>query len=99
MQETQAGKFKTLGKVNVDFCLPEFSSTKIVTWKCHVDKFTTGRYEMILGRDLLTALGLDLNWSENVIIGGRGPHEGCLAPIVYLSNYCFTLKTDKTVKP
>ena len=32
---------------------------------------------MILGRDLLTALVLDIKFSENVIIGGEGPYEGC----------------------
>ena len=58
--ETQARKFTTSKKVNVDFCLPEFSATKIVTCKCHVDDSTTGIYDMILGRDLLTALVLDL---------------------------------------
>ena len=32
---------------------------------------------MLLGRDLLTALGMDLNFSENLKIGGEGPFEGC----------------------
>ena len=66
MWETQAGKFNTSKKVNVYFCLPEFSSTKIVTWKCHIDESTKGRYDMILGRDLLTALVLvlDIIFSE-----------------------------------
>ena len=36
---------------------------------------------MIIGRDLLTALGPDLNFSENLIIGGEGPYEGCLEPM------------------
>ena len=45
-------------------------ATKTVTWKCQVDESTNGRYNMILGRDLLTALGLYLKFSENVIIGG-----------------------------
>ena len=35
--ETQAGKFTTSKKVNVYFCLIEFSTTKIVSWKYHVD--------------------------------------------------------------
>ena len=60
MWKTQAGKFTTSKKVNIDFCLPEFSATKIVTWKCHIDKYTNGRYDMILCRYLLTALGMDL---------------------------------------
>ena len=38
MWEIQAGKFTTSQKVNVDFCLPEFSATKIVSWKYHINK-------------------------------------------------------------
>ena len=69
MWKNQAGKFTTSKKVNVDFCLSEFSTTEIVTWKCHVDESTNGRYDMILGRDLLTTLRPDLKFSENTIIG------------------------------
>ena len=94
MWETQAGKFTTSRKVNLDFFLPEFSATKIMKWKCHVDEYTKGRYYMILGRDLLTALGLDLKLSENVIIGGEGPYEGCYAPMVDIRNYDFNIITD-----
>ena len=61
------------------FCLPEFSASKIVTWKFHVEESTHGIYHMILGRYLLTVLGLYLRFSENVIIGGEGPYEGCSA--------------------
>ena len=32
---------------------------------------------MILSRELITALGLDLKFSENLVIGGEGPYEGC----------------------
>ena len=52
-----------------------------------MDNQTKSRYGMILGRDLITALGLDLKFSENIIIGGEGPYEGCLGPMVDLSNY------------
>ena len=31
---------------------------------------------MILGRDLLTALGLDLKFSQNIVIDSEGPYEG-----------------------
>ena len=41
---------------------------------------------MILGRDLLTALVLYF-FSGNIIIGGEGPDEGCLAPMVDLRKY------------
>ena len=70
MGENQSGKFTTSKKVNLDFCLPDFSATNIVTWKCYVDESTNNIYDMILGRDLLTALVLDLNSPNNVIYGG-----------------------------
>ena len=54
---------------------------------------------MILGRDLLTALGLDIRFSENIIIGGDGTYEGCSVPMVHLKNYEFKSLTDKIVKP
>ena len=57
--------------------------------KCHVDNKTNSRYDMILGTDLLTSLGMDRKFSENIIIGGEGPYEGCLAPTIDLSNYDF----------
>ena len=85
--------------MKVDFFLPEFSVTKIVTWKCHVDKSTYSRYNVILGRDLLTALGLDLKFSERLIIVGEGPYEGFSSPMVDVRNDEFKSITNKTVKP
>ena len=35
-----------------------------------------GMNSMILIRDLLTALGLDLKFSERIAIGGAGPYDG-----------------------
>ena len=99
MWETQCGKFTTSNKVNVDLCLPDFSATKIVKWKCHVDESTSGIYDMILGRYLLTALVLDLKFSDEVIIGGEGPYERRSSPMVDVRNYNFLSITDKTVKP
>ena len=95
MWETQSGKLMTSRKVNIDFCLPNFSVTKIVTWKCHVEKSTNGRYDMILGRDLITTLGLDIIFSEGVIICRKIPYKGFLAPLVDVSNYDFKYITYK----
>ena len=64
-----------------------------------MDESTNGRYDFILGKDLLTALVLDIDFPDNVIIGGKGPYEGCSAHLIYLCNYDFTSITDKTVKP
>ena len=51
---------------------------------------------MILDTDLITALGLDLKFSDNVILCGEGPYEGCFAPVVDVSNYDFNIITAKT---
>ena len=69
-----------------------------MTWKCHVDESITVRYEIILGRDLLTALELDLKFFENVIHGGEGPYKGCSAPIIDVNNYDFNILRATTVK-
>ena len=52
--QTQAGKITTNIKFQVDFTLTALSTTNVVTWKCHVDGSASGRYNMILGKDILT---------------------------------------------
>ena len=52
---------------------------------------------MILSKYLLTALGLDLEFSKHVIIGGDGPYEGCLEPIADITDYGFKPSTDKSI--
>ena len=59
---------------------------QIVTWECHIDEFDIDRYDMILGRDLITARGMVIKFSERVISGVDGTYEGCLAPIVDVRN-------------
>ena len=99
MWETQAEKFTNSKKVNTGFCLTDFSATKIVSCTCNVDNKTNSKYNMILGRDLLTALVLDLKFSENIIIGGEGPYEGYLSPMIDCSNCDFKSLTENIVKP
>ena len=53
---------------------------------------------MILVRDLINALGLDIKFSKNIIIGGDVPNQGCSAPMVDLINYEVKSLTDKIVK-
>ena len=60
---------------------------KIVTWECHVDNSTEFRYDMILGKELLTDLVLDLNISKHAITGGGRPHGICMAPVVDMSKF------------
>ena len=54
-------------KVKIYYNLPELSATNILTCNFHVDDSVKGRYDMILGRDLLTALGLNVRFSDHVI--------------------------------
>ena len=49
--QTQAFKFTTNDTETVEIYLPEFSTTKIVTWKCHINESIESRYDIILGRD------------------------------------------------
>ena len=41
-----------------------------------MDKTTNIRYDMILDREIITALGLGLEFYENVMVGAKGPYEG-----------------------
>ena len=79
----------------VDLSLMEFSATKIVTQKFHVDDSTEKRYDTILGTDLLTKLGLGIKISEHIIIVGDGPYGECLVLVLYnathLSHNCYQL--------
>ena len=50
----QAGNITTNIKVKVYFTVPALRTTNVVTWKCHVNDSDKDRYNMILGRKLLT---------------------------------------------
>ena len=45
-----------------------------------MDDFAKGRYDMILGRDLLTTLGSTLKISDHVIEANHGPLKGLHNP-------------------
>ena len=62
-----AGPLSTTKSCNVQFSLPELSPTRVVKWKVHVDASNQLPYDMILGRDLLHELGLNLNFNEKCI--------------------------------
>ena len=67
---TKAGTFTTTRKARLKFFLPEFHQTKEISWACHVDDTATARtsqYDMILGRDLLEALGLIINFHDHTM--------------------------------
>ena len=85
----QAGNLTTKFKVKVDFTLPALSATNVVTWNCHLDDSAKGRYNMILGRDILKKLVLNLKWSEHVIEVDDGTFNRSTIPMVDLGTYIF----------
>ena len=71
------------------FTLPTLRATNIVTWKCHVDASSRGRYDMILGRDLFIELGLNIKIFKYVIEADDIPFIGSTAHMVDLGAYVF----------
>jgi transposase InsO family protein len=67
---TLGGKFFTKRQALIDFKFPELDNTKKVTWSCHIDESTTkanASYDMIIGMDLMTNIGIFVNTSSKTI--------------------------------
>ena len=68
---TMGGKFETRQKRLVNFKFPEFSTDKTISWVVHVDERDNTEntlYDMIIGTDLMVALGLDTRFSDKRIV-------------------------------
>ena len=68
--KTMGGNFTTKKKALVDFRFPELNTDKKVTWVCHVDETTKEEhalYDMIIGMDLMTAIGIYVDTDEKLI--------------------------------
>ena len=68
--ENTSHNIATNKNVEIDFFLPYFRATKIVTRECHINDSAESRYNLIIGKYLPTALLLDLNFSEHIIALG-----------------------------
>ena len=64
---TAAGPIETTSKCRIQFSLPELSPTRLVTWPVHVDINDRIPYDMIIGRDLRSELGIMLDFSHHTI--------------------------------
>ena len=66
---TAGGPYKVHKKGTIIFKLPEFSTSKEITWDCDVDggSLTELGYDMIIGRDLLKALKMIIDSKHDVI--------------------------------
>ena len=60
-----------------------------MTWECHVYDSSKRIYDIILGINILTDLGLYSEFHKHIIMGGDGPFEGCMVPMVELGMYDF----------
>ena len=63
---TAAGTMTTNKKCQVEFKMTEFDVEKVIEWNFHVTPRSFG-YDMIVGRDLLEPLGIDIKYSSKAI--------------------------------
>ena len=61
---TAAGLVETSTKTRATFSLPELHANREVTKSLHIVDTGLSRYKMIIGRDLITKLGLDVRGSD-----------------------------------
>jgi transposase InsO family protein len=67
---TRGGNFVTHRRATLDFTFPELNATKCVTWQCHIDHKTDPLhtpYDMIIGLDLQTEIGIYVNTDDKQI--------------------------------
>jgi hypothetical protein len=71
--KTLGGTFTTNYESLWDFKLPELSTSKLVTWQAHVDNKASRNeeaYDMIMGMDLMTSIGITVDCEQQCIIWG-----------------------------
>ena len=64
------GQFCTRRTASIQLKLPEFTTNKTITWTAHVDETTdekSAMFDLIIGIDLMEALGRDISLKENKI--------------------------------
>ena len=86
--EIHAGNLTTYYKSKVSLRLPELNTANVLMWECHLDDYTRIKYTMILCRDLLKALRLNLKRSKDSLRGcSNGPFERCTSTMLNLGTY------------
>ena len=66
---TPGGTLTTAKKVKAQFTIPELHDNRLIEWDLHVTK-DLGSYDMILGRDILEFLGIDVRFSNMTVEWG-----------------------------
>ena len=67
---TPAGPMSTGETVKAQFTLPELQDDKIIEWNLHVTD-NLGANDMIIGRDILEFLGINLRFSDHTVEWGH----------------------------
>ena len=66
---TKSGTFVTARKCQVELVLPELHRDKHINWMMYIDESDSlsNKYDIIVGRDLLQAVGIDLKFSTKEV--------------------------------
>ena len=64
---TPGGTLSTSTTAKCQFTLPELHDDKLIEWKVHVTK-DLGNYDMIIGRDILRFLEIDIHFSTQEVV-------------------------------
>ena len=67
---TPGGNMTTNATVKTQFTLPELHDNQLIEWNLHVTE-DLGAYDMIIGRDLLLFLGIDVRFSNQTVEWGN----------------------------
>ena len=63
---TMAGTFTTHGTTKIQFSMPEFFEKRLIEHEVHISK-QLSNYDMIIGRDLLHEVGIDIKFSTKTM--------------------------------
>ena len=58
---TAAGILTTNTKIAISFSFPELHANKVINQSLHVVDLNIDRYDMIIGRDLIKSIGIDIH--------------------------------------
>ena len=65
---TKGGIFNTTKRCKTEFILDEFFTNKVIEWDLHVDTSEgPHRYDMLIGRDLLSELGIQFDFKSHTM--------------------------------